>query len=195
MQLCVSDTMDPRALDPRVIWAFFYEVLPPSPGSLWSAVMPRPPRPSSHQSVLFSDVIQMDEGCWIATALQKHALALHQMMLMQGIADASDLRCLESLTSPSERSGTCPSSSSLACMSALTFIDNLKLVNAAVSLGCNPDGHTMESVYCLIVVEMSLVLHKFGLCWIRPHLDFSPFSIISIETQHVFGHLSLLHYG
>ena len=75
-QFCVSDTMD---LDCRVTWAPSYEALPLSPGSLWSAVMPRPLRPSSAQSVPSSGVIDMDKGCQVSSALQEHALALHQM--------------------------------------------------------------------------------------------------------------------
>ena len=98
-QFCVSDAMDPRDLDCRLMWAHSYEAFPPSPGSLWSAVMPRPPRPSSAQSVPSSDVIDMDKGCWITNALQQHVLTLHQMKLAQGVVNLSDTRCLETLTS------------------------------------------------------------------------------------------------
>ena len=55
--------MDPRDLDHRVIQACSYEALPPYQRSLWSVVMPWPPRPSLAQSVPPSDVIDMDEGC------------------------------------------------------------------------------------------------------------------------------------
>ena len=55
-QFHVSDAMDPRDLDHRVMWAHSYEAFAPSQGSLWSTVMPRPPRPYSNQSVPSSDV-------------------------------------------------------------------------------------------------------------------------------------------
>ena len=45
-------------------------------------VLPRPPKPSLTQSMPFSDIIDRDEGCHIINALQEHALALHQMLLM-----------------------------------------------------------------------------------------------------------------
>ena len=74
--------MDPRDLDHRGLWAHSYDALPPSPGSLWSTVMPRPPRPLSAQSVPSSDVIDTDKGCQITNALQEHVLALNQMTLI-----------------------------------------------------------------------------------------------------------------
>ena len=134
--------MDPRDLDHRLMWVHSYESLPPSPRYLWSAVMPRSPRPSLAQSVPSSDIIDMDEGCWITDALQEHALALHQMMLMQGVVDLSYLRCLQPLTSPGEISGTLPSSSSsrnssrLACVVAPTLMGNLENANAEISQPC-----------------------------------------------------------
>ena len=90
----------------------------------------------------FSDVTDTDEGCQITNALQEHALALHQMTLMQGVINLSDLRHLEPLTSPGEMRGTFPSNSSLrnssrlACVLASTFIENLEYANAAVSQHC-----------------------------------------------------------
>ena len=92
--------------------------------------MPRPPRPSSAQSVLSSDVIDTDKGCQITNELQEHALVLHQMILTHGALDPSDPRHLEPLTSPGEMSGTHPSSSSLrnsfrlACVLDPIFIEN-----------------------------------------------------------------------
>ena len=74
--------------------------------------MPSPSRPSSAQSVPSSDVIDTDEGCCNTSALQDHALALHQMTLTQGVVNPSGPRSLEPSTSPDEVSGTCPSSSS-----------------------------------------------------------------------------------
>ena len=101
--------------------------------------MPRPPQPSSAQSMPSSNVIDIDEGCHITNALQEHALALHQMTLTQGDVNLSDPRCLKPLTSPGEVSGTCPSSSSSkdslrsVGMSAPTFLENLEHVNVAAS--------------------------------------------------------------
>ena len=86
-----------------------------------------------------SNVIDMDEGCHIINALQEHALALHVMMLIQGLVDPSDPGSLEPSTSPGEVSGTCPSSSAskdslrLAGMSASTFIEKLEHANAVAS--------------------------------------------------------------
>ena len=86
-----------------------------------------------------SDVIDMDEGCCITNVLQEHALALHQMMLTQGVVNPSDPRCLEPSTSPGEVSGTHPSNSSLknslgsAGMLAPTFIGNMEYMNAVAS--------------------------------------------------------------
>ena len=76
--------------------------------------MPRPPRLSSAQSMSSSDVIDIDEVCYITNALQEHALALHQMTLTQGVVDPSDPRHPEPSTSPGEMSGACPSRSSLS---------------------------------------------------------------------------------
>ena len=45
-QFHVSDAIDQRDLDHRVMWAHSYEALLPSPGALWITVLPRPPRPS-----------------------------------------------------------------------------------------------------------------------------------------------------
>ena len=138
-QFCLSEAMDPRALDCRVMLACSYEALPPSPGSLWSAVMPRLPRTSSAQSVPYSDVKDMDKGCQITNALQGHTLAFNQMTLIQGNVDPSNLGCLEPFTSPCDMSGTCPSSSSLrnssrlACVLAPTFMENPEQANTAVS--------------------------------------------------------------
>ena len=104
--------------------------------------MPRPPRSSSAQYVPSSDITDMDEGCQITNALQEHALALQQMMSRQWVVDLSDPRCLEPSTSPGEMNGTCLSSLSLrnslrsGCVSAPTFIENLKYVNAEVSQHC-----------------------------------------------------------
>ena len=47
----------------RVMWTHSYEALLPSPGSLWSAVMHRPPRTSLAQSVSSCNVIDTDVGC------------------------------------------------------------------------------------------------------------------------------------
>ena len=122
--------MDPRDLDHRVTQAHSNKALPSSPGSLWNVVMSRP---SSAQSVPSFDVINMDEGYWITSALQEHALAMHQMTLTQGVVDLSDSRHLEPLTCPGEISGTCPSRSSLrsssrlACVPATTFIENAEI--------------------------------------------------------------------
>ena len=138
-QFYVSDTMDPR--DPRVMWAHSYETLPPSPGSLQSAVMPRPPR-LSLAKLPSSNVIDMDEGCWIINALQEHALPLHQMTLVQGVVNLSDPRHLEPSTSPGEMSVTCPFSSfsrnslRLACMLAPTFVQNPEYANAEIPQHC-----------------------------------------------------------
>ena len=68
--------------------------------------MPRPPRPSSANSVPSSDIIDMDERCLITNVLQEHELALHQMTLTQGVVIPSDQRSLEPLMSPGEVSGT-----------------------------------------------------------------------------------------
>ena len=62
--------------------------------------MPRPPRLSLVQYMPSSDVTDMDEGCHIISALQEHALVLHQMMLTQGVVNPSDQRSLESSTPP-----------------------------------------------------------------------------------------------
>ena len=92
--------------------------------------MPRPPRPSTAQSVQYSDVIDTEKGCHITNAIHEHGLALHQMTLTQGVVDPSDPKSLEPLTSPGEVSGTCPSSSSSrislssACVSGPTFTEN-----------------------------------------------------------------------
>ena len=59
-QFHVSDTMDPRDLDCKVMQAHSCERLPPSPGALRSTVMPRPPRPSLSQSAPTSDIIDTD---------------------------------------------------------------------------------------------------------------------------------------
>ena len=99
---CVSDAMNPKDLDHRVMWACLYEALSPCPGSLWSTVLPRPPRPSSAQSMPFSVVIDTDKGCCITNALQENALALHQMSPTQGVIDPSDSRRLQPSTSPGE---------------------------------------------------------------------------------------------
>ena len=118
-QFHVSDVMDLRDLDCRVMWAHSYEALlpslPPSLGSLWSAVMPRPPGPFSAQSVPSSDVTDMDEGSGLTTGLnrinnvlQEHALVLHQMTLTQGVVNSSDPRCLEPSTYPGEMSEHTP---------------------------------------------------------------------------------------
>ena len=112
-QLCVSDAMDLRYLEFRVTQAHYCEALPPSPGSLWTAVIPRPPRPFFAQSVPSSYVIDLDEVCWISNALQENALAFHQMTLSQGVVNPSDPRHLELSTSPGEMSRTHPSNSSL----------------------------------------------------------------------------------
>ena len=137
-QFHISDAMDPRNMDCRVMLAQSYEALPPL-GSLCSTVMPRPPRPSSSQSMPSSNVIDTGKGHHITSAFQEHVLVLHQMTLTPGTVDPSDPRSLEPLTSPGEMSRTHPSSSSLkdslrsASVSALTFIENLKNVNAAAS--------------------------------------------------------------
>ena len=60
-QSCVSYTMDARDLDQRVMQACSYEALPPSSGSLWSAVIPRPTELSVAQYVPSSDVIDTNE--------------------------------------------------------------------------------------------------------------------------------------
>ena len=89
--------------------------------------------------MLSSDVIDMDEGCCITNALQEYALALHQMMLTQGVVNPSDPRCLKPSTSPGEVSGSHPSNSSLknslgsAGMLAPTRIENLEHINAVAS--------------------------------------------------------------
>ena len=138
-QFYINDTMDPRDVDPRVMWDHSYEALPPSPVSPWSTVVPMPPRPSLAQPVLSSDVINMDEGHCITNALQVHAVALYQMTLTQGVVDPSDQRSLKALTSPGEMSQTHPSSlfsrsnSRSACMLAPTFIVNPEHVDAAAS--------------------------------------------------------------
>ena len=112
----------------------------PFPGSLWGTVIPRPPRPSSAQSVASSDVISMDEGCCITNALQEYALALHQMT--QGVEDPSDLGHPEPSTSPGEMSGTYPCTSSLrnslrsACLSAPIFLENSHCVNSMAFQHC-----------------------------------------------------------
>ena len=108
-QFHVSDAMDPRDLDCRVMWDHSYEASPPSPGSPWRAVIPRPPRTSLAQYVLSSNVIDVDEGCQSTSALQEHSLALHQMTLTQEVVDPSDPAHLEPLTSPDEMTGKCPS--------------------------------------------------------------------------------------
>ena len=141
-QFHVNDAMDPRDLDHRVIQDPSYEALPPSAGSLWSAVMPRLPRPSSAKSLPSSDVIDIGKGCHITNALQEHALALHQMMLVQGVVDLSDPRCLKPSTSPGEMGGTSPScsplrnSSRLACLLVPNFIENPEYANAEISQHC-----------------------------------------------------------
>ena len=92
------------------------------------------------QSKPTSDVIDIDKGCHITNALQEHALALHQMT--QGVVGPSDPRILEPLMSSGEVSGTCSSSSSSrnsmrsACVSALTFIENLYHMNAVAFQHC-----------------------------------------------------------
>ena len=73
--------------------------------------MPRPPRPSSIESMPSPDVLDMDYGCCITNVLQKHALALHQMTLTQGVVDPSDPKSLEPLMSTDKVSGTHHSSS------------------------------------------------------------------------------------
>ena len=40
-QFLVNDSMHPRGLDRRVMWANSYEALPPSLGTLWNTVMPQ----------------------------------------------------------------------------------------------------------------------------------------------------------
>ena len=88
------------------------------------------------------DVTDIDKGCYITSALQEHALALQKITLEQGVVNPSDLRCLEPSTSPGEKSGTHPSSSSLknssrsACVSAPTFIKNPDHMNAAAPQHC-----------------------------------------------------------
>ena len=70
--------------------------------------MPRPPRPSSAQSMSSSDAIDTDKRCHITNALQGQALALHQMLLTQGVIISSNPRRLEPSTSPDEVSETHP---------------------------------------------------------------------------------------
>ena len=76
-------------MDCRVMQVCYYEALPLFPGSLWSVVMPSPPRLSLAQSVPSSDIIETDKACWITNALQEHALALHKMILAQAVVDPS----------------------------------------------------------------------------------------------------------
>ena len=162
-QFHVSDTMDPGDLDCRVMWAYSYEALPPSSGSLWSAVMPRPPRPSWTQSVPSSDVIDIDEGCQITNALQEHPLPLHQVILVKGVVNPSDPRHLQPLISPCEMNATHPSSSSLrissrsAYMLAPTFIQNPKHVNASVSQHCEGAKEQHQSARTRLDVQVAFI--------------------------------------
>ena len=48
--------------------------------------------PSLAKSMPSSDVIDMDEGHCITNVLQEHALAVHQILLTQGVIDSSDPR-------------------------------------------------------------------------------------------------------
>ena len=130
-QFCVRDAMDTRDLDHRVTWAFSYEALP----------LPRIP-------VECSDAWASQAFFWCYryrqrdAALPMHCRNMHWHWIKwhwKGVVNPSDPRSLEPLMSPYEVSGICPSSHSLrnnsrsACMSAPTFIENLKHVNAAPS--------------------------------------------------------------
>ena len=125
--------------------------------------MPRPPRPSSAQSVPSSDVIDMAEGCHITNALQENALVLHQMTLTQGVVDPSDPRCLEALVSPGEMSGACPSSSSSrnssrsACILAPTFTKNQEHTNAVASQHCEGVKEQHPSVNTRLGAQVAFV--------------------------------------
>ena len=121
-QFHVGDIMDPRDFDHRLMLTHSYKVLSTSPESLWSTVMSRSLGPSSTQSVTSPDVIDIDEGFCITNALQEHALALHQMTLIQGVFYPSDPWCLNPLMSPGGRSGTHPSSSFLRNSSRSAYV-------------------------------------------------------------------------
>ena len=92
-KLRIGDPMETRNLDYWVTHAHLYEALSHPSGSHLSEVVSRLARPSSTQSVLYSDAIVMDEGQRIAHKICNHALVLHQETNLLYRASTSEYRC------------------------------------------------------------------------------------------------------
>ena len=101
----------------------------------------------STHSVPSSEVIDIDEGCWIALALSNHVLTSHQQVTPHRDASMTESRCSLMFVSPSlEDMANAPSShmrnsSRSAEVSTHTFVENLEYINTQKVL---PASHICE---------------------------------------------------